>query len=333
MTKLDICQETADMLIPLEDMAAGASHMRTMYGKNQTWDIESLRYWRNFITSVAISRFEWYGLPAGIDARAFEFILNRYGQAALFMDEGGYLAAQFSNASNINMYYNPNRVLLTSPAGGMWTRYAQAWLDDDGELNTPNCVLCYESLSRYPVPAMIEYYARRLAKIDRIIDINMSAQRTPYIIRSSEQLHGTSKEVIRKLESNDQYIEFNSAGYDPNNIEVLQTNAPYIAKDMLEDQTLILNRALSALGIDSDPQSGKRERKVTLEVLQNNQQVSLARENSLRAREAFCKRARDVFGLEIDVKWSVRHMSDNQDMTKSEALRGQDTDGDYFDYN
>lgn len=302
--------DNIDEVAELSDYAAGGKYMRQVYGRSAAYDIEALRYWRNYLQSIAISRFEWEGLPDGIDPRGFEYILTRYGQAALFMEDGGFLAAQFSNASNINLYWNPNRVLLTSPAGGMWERHAQAWAESvDGEavVRSADCALCYESLSRYPLPKTIEYYARRLAEIDRIIDVNMRAQRTPYLVRSGEGMRGTSRKVMEKLENNDQFIEFNAAGFDPDNIEVLRTDAPYVAKDLLQDQERILNRALSAMGVDNDPQSDKRERKASLEVLQNNQQVALARRNALAAREQFAKRAYELFRVECWPKWAAPH--------------------------
>lgn len=322
------------------DVAAGRRHMQELYAASTVAEAAQVRFWLNYLEGIALSRVEWHDLPAGIDPRAVELELYLYGVVGLFQAdefvgrEGGYLLAQCSNLGNLNMYYNPNRVLLIAPNGGSegnkaeWWRHAQAWIDDAGELQPPNCALCWDSLSRRPLRPMLKNYARRLAEIDRVVETNIKAQRTPYMIAGGEGQTRTAKRIIQKLEDNEQYITYNSAYFDPvQGLSVLNTQSPYVVKDLLADQKTILNQALSLMGVDNDPQAEKRERRNSLEVLQNNEQIIMCRNNYLRAREMFCEACARVFGIRPWVTWSARHFTE-QENDSMEAASGGSVSGD-----
>ena len=61
------------------------------------------------------------------------------------------------------------------------------------------------------------------------------------------------------------------------------------------------------MGVDNDPNAQKRERKVSLEVLQNNEQVMLARRNFKGARDLFSDACERVFGIRPYATWAARH--------------------------
>ena len=170
---------------------------------------------------------------------------------------------------------------------------------------------------------MLRNYARRLAEIDRIVQTNIGAQRTPYILAGGEGSTRTTKRIIQKLENNEQYIVVNGAGFDiATGIQVLNTESPYVAKDILSDQRTILNQALSLMGVDNDPQAEKKERRNSLEVLQNNEQVIMCRNNFMRAREMFCDACARVFGVRPYVTWAARHFTEDESASITQAENG-----------
>ena len=149
----------------------------------------------------------------------------------------------------------------------------------------------------------------------------MGAQKTPWMIASGEGQQKTARRVVKKLENNDQYITYNAAGFDVGSaIQVLNTQAPYVSGDLLSDQQRILNQALSIMGVDNDPNAEKRERKVSLEVLQNNEQVMLARRNFQGARDMFSDACERVFGIRPYATWAARHEEEQPGL---DALGGQ----------
>ena len=313
-----------DELPDLLEVAAGAAYMKEVHSKDAAYDRWQYKFWMQYLEGIALSRFEWHDLPEGIDPRAVEYILYYYGIAGLFIDNGGFLFAQASYGDGMNMYYNPNEVNLTSPAGGLWMRHAQSYAVRDGDelvICAPDVAICFDSLLRRPLYSMLKNYAIRLAEIDRIVQVNMGAQKTPWMIASGEGQQKTARRVVKKLENNDQYITYNAAGFDVGSaIQVLNTQAPYVSGDLLSDQQRILNQALSIMGVDNDPNAEKRERKVSLEVLQNNEQVMLARRNFQGARDMFSDACERVFGIRPYATWAARHEEEQPGL---DALGGQ----------
>lgn len=295
--------------IPETEMMFGRNHIRKMLTRAEGYDVMQYRYWKHYLTQLALSCFEWEGVPAGIDTRAIEYILLHWGIGALFTEEGGHMFAQAGASNMLNMYYNPNKVILTAPNGNVWFRNAQTWVNEEGEMKAPNCVLVFDNMERTPLDPFIDWYAKRLARYDRIADINIDAQKTPWIIAGGEEGKRTRKAWAQRLASNDQYIEVNSnAGGGLGEVPtVLETQAPFVADKIIETKQKVLNEALTMLGIDNT-NNEKRERQIVDEVLANNEQIGLMRRSRLECRKEFCERANTLFGLDMSVKFGVPHL-------------------------
>lgn len=301
-----------DMLgcdVPLEDeLIKGRRYMRELLRPEQIYNHAQYRFWLDYLQTLAISRFEWVGMPAGIDTRAVEYILMYFGLGAIFEDEGGMLFAQAAPSDLINMYYNPNEILLIAPNGAQWQRHCQAWVDN-GAVMPRDAVVCFDNLMRRPLLPALKLYARKLATIDAIVETNMGAQRTPFIVYGSETSARTRQAIIQQLMQNRQYIELNNAiAANEQMVGVLQTEAPYVAEKLLADKQKILNEVVTVLGIDNT-NTEKRERMIDAEATSNNEQIYTARRSALAARRQFAEQANVVFGLDISVKWAIPHPS------------------------
>lgn len=290
------------------DIAAGRGHVARLLNRAEGFDQIQYEYWRAYLTEMALSAFKWSGVPESIDTRAMEYILLHYGILGLFTESGGHLAAQCSYSNVMNMYYNPNEVWLFAPNGQTWTRHADVWVSD-GEVMDADVAVCFDNMLRVPLVRYIDNYARRLAKYDRVADLNIDAQKTPWIVAGTEETKRTRKAVIRKLDSADQYIEVNSAPGLGGDVlpYVLNTAAPFVADKVIEVKQKVLNEALTLLGVDNT-NNEKRERQITDEVLANNEQIALMRRSRLECRKRFCETANRMFDLDMDVTWGVPHL-------------------------
>lgn len=307
-----------DYPIPLADMAIGRNWIREKYSnKYEYYDNQAFMFWEDYLSNIALAAFKWENLPAGIDPRALEFIFLNWGMGGLFMESGGYLFAQCTPVDTYNLYYNPNEVTLVSPVGRTWIRHNQPWgIAGEGQDITyrpRDCVVGFDNMRRTPLNAHIKYFARRLATYDAIADLNTGAQRTPYIIRTSEQALKSNQELYSKLERNDQVLYLNDAP-GTGLPEVLQTQAPYIAEDIFNNQKKILDLAMTIFGADNS-NTEKRERVQTKEAMSNNEQIMLLRRSRLMCRERFCEEVNRTFELKkpISVSWAVPHMAEPND--------------------
>lgn len=244
----------------------------------------------NRLKELAISSFEWKNLPETVDPRFLELTLFNDGMSVFFEDEVlGYLCLQTMIGGKLNVYRIPNER----------TAYAQNGYNR--KLDGKNSVIIYNNNLHTNSVLDIELYAKRLYDVQRAIDINILAQKTPVLILSDENQRLTMKNLYHQYEGNEPFI-FGDKKLNPNDIKVLKTDAPFIAKELIEAKTNIWNDALTYLGI-SNVNIAKRERLVTDEVQRNMGGTIASRFSRLYARKQACEQINEMFGLNIDVEY------------------------------
>ena len=262
------------------------------YINNRTY----LQYY-NRLTELAISMFEWQNLPETIDQRFLEMCLFCDGMCVFFQDEVlGYLSLQCMIGGNLNVYRIPME------------RRAYATNGYQRKLDETNSVIIFNNYLHTNSMLDIEMFSKRLYNLDRAIDVNANAQKTPVLIQCDESQRLTMKNLYKQYEGNEPFI-FGSKGLDANGLKVLQTGAPYVADKLYELKTQIWNEALTYLGI-SNINVVKKERMITDEVTRNQGGTVASRYSRLESRRQACKQINEMFGLDI---W-VDYREDFQDV-------------------
>lgn len=275
-------------------------------GKRRTNFDESLwrnngtyRFYLDRLTELSISMFDWQNVPDSIDPRFLETTLFLNGSAVFFKDEdlrdeniegeedGTLLALPVAMNGNFDLYNIPTK------------RTAYATNGYSRNLTNKNSVIVYNNMIRTNSVQTCTVYARRLWNLDRAIDVNANAQKTPVLIRCNDSERLTLVNAYQKWEGNEPVI-YGTKDFDPNSISVLRTDAPYVARDLYELKTQIWNEALTYLGI-SNMNFQKRERLVTDEVIRNQGGTIASRYSRLEARREACKKINKMFGTNIEV--------------------------------
>jgi hypothetical protein len=144
-------------------------------------------------------------------------------------------------------------------------------------------------------------FARRLSNLDRIIDVNANAQKTPVLIRASEKQRLTMMNLYKEYDGNAPFI-FGDKNLDLNDLSVLKTDAPYVADKIYTLKTQIWNEALTYLGI-SNVNITKKERLITDEVQRNQGGTIASRYSGLDARKQAADKINKMFGSNIEVEY------------------------------
>lgn len=252
----------------------------------------SALYYLNRLTELAMAMFEWKNLPDTIDWRFLEYILYYNGQILFFKDPNmdEYVVTKCALSGKMNFYRVPNR------------RRAYADNGYQKEFNEKNSVVIYNNMLRLPsYPAMM-FYARKLWEVDRIIDINIKAQKTPVLILADEDERLTMKNVYMQYDGNQPFI-FGSKNMGlADNIKVLKTDAPYLADKLMTHKNQIWNEALTYLGI-SNLNVQKKERLISDEAIRSMGGTIASRQSRLEMRREAAKQINDMFGLNIEVNY------------------------------
>lgn len=251
------------------------------------------------LTELAISMFEWKNLPDSCDERFLELTLFTNGYAVFFKDEdlintglsdsdtGSYLALPVATNGRWNVYNIPTK------------RRAYASNGYNKNLDVNNSVVIYNNLLHTNSINISRTYARRLYNLDRIVDVNANAQKTPVLILANEQQRLTMLQVYQKWDGNEPVI-FGDRDLDMKLVQALRTDAPYIADKIQALKTELWNEALTYLGI-SNISFQKKERMISDEVLRNQGGTIASRYSRLNARRKSADQINKMFGLNIEV--------------------------------
>lgn len=268
------------------------------YMNNRTY----LQYY-NRLTELAISMFEWQNLPKTVDQRFLEMCLFGDGMCVFFQDEVlGYLSLQCMIGGKLNVYRIPME------------RKAYATNGYQRNLDETNSVIIFNNYLHTNSLLDVEMFSKRLYNLDRAIDVNANAQKTPVLIQCDESQRLTMKNLYKQYEGNEPFI-FGSKGLDASGLKVLQTGAPYVADKLYELKTQIWNEALTYLGI-SNINVVKKERMITDEVARNQGGTVASRYSRLESRRQACKQINEMFNLNI---W-VDYREDFQDIEEEENV-------------
>lgn len=238
------------------------------------------------LTELSISMFEWKNLPDTIDPRFLELVLFSDGQAVFFKDEVlGFLCLQCAANGSFTVYRVP------------MNRRAYAVNGYNKNLSVDDSVIIYNNMLRKNSRLDVKMFALELAELDRTIDVNARAQKTPVLILCSEEERLSYTNVYKEYDGNAPVI-YGDKGLNPKSVTVLKTDAPYVADKLYTLKTQKWNEALTYLGI-SNINVQKKERLITDEVTRNQGGVIASRYSRLQARRQACEEINRLFGLDM----------------------------------
>ena len=288
----------------LNENKLGSIYKKALKGKMDTTEFLNAYTQIDYLFRLkeyAINCFEWLNLPDTVDARFIENELFDQGKINFFKDKNlGYLCLPVNESGPINIYNEPTKKYIYASDGFSRKR------------NISNSVTIYNNFLRTPTFTTVNLYAIRLAEVQRTIDTNMLAQKTPVTIICPENERLAFKNVYNQVKSNRPVI-WGTSELNLDNYRVLNTQAPYVVDKLTLYKHDLWNECMTFLGVNNANQD-KKERLVESEVGANDEQIEQARFNMLDARKQACEKINKMFGLNIDVKFR------NDDVEKAYQL-------------
>lgn len=255
----------------------------------------------NRLVELSVSMFEWQGLPKTVDPRYLELHLFQNGSMVYFRDEVmGDLCLDCIANGQFDVYGNP----ISRRAYSSYNQYQKT-------LNESDSVIIWNNYLRQPSVLDVKMFAKRLYNLDRIIDVNANAQKTPVLVQGTEKQRLTLVNLYKEFDGNAPFI-FGDKNLDLNSLKAINTNAPYVADKLYQLKTQIWNEALTYLGI-SNLNIQKKERMITDEVQRNQGGTIASRYSRLEARREAVEKINDMFGTDISVDYREDFQITNED--------------------
>ncbi len=264
---------------------------RTLFDESAVTNNLTYIQYLNRLTELATAMFEWKNLPPTVDARYLELHLFQNGSVVYFNDDVlGDLCLDVIYNGRLDVYGNP--VLRRAYSG--YNNYQKL-------LKENNSVIIWNNYLRTNSFLDVKMFASRLYNLDRIIDVNANAQKTPVLVQGTEKQRLTLLNLYKEFNGNAPFI-FGDKNLDLNALKVLSTNAPYVCDKIYQLKTQIWNEALTYLGI-SNINIQKKERLITDEVTRNQGGTIASRYSRLESRREAVKKINAMFGTNIEVNY------------------------------
>ena len=240
---------------------------------------------------LAISLFSWEGLDevCGFGASRFlEIALYRYGKACIVKDdELGYQVFNAAPSGKLNNYYLPVKIMAYS------TGYSK-------QFDTDEIVYIMNNELQKPTLDTLSLFARRLYEVERTMDVNLQAQKTPILIEGDKNTLLTLKNIYMNYSGNTPVIYGNKNFDISNKVNVLRTDAPYIIDKLENYKHELWNDCMTFLGI-KNANTSKKERLITSEVESNDDLINYYLNCFYKTRKQACDALNKKYGLDIKV--------------------------------
>lgn len=262
------------------------------------------------LMELSMSMFEWKNLPSTVDPRYIELRLFKTGSVVFFKDDVlGELCLDCIQQGNFDVYGNP----ITRRAYSCYNNYQKV-------LNDKDSVIIWNNYLRTNSVTDIHLYAKRLWDLDRSVDVNAKAQKTPLLIQCNEKQKLAMENLYMQYDGNTPVI-FADNNIDINGVKVISTQAPYVADKLYQLKNQIWNEALTYLGI-SNLNINKQERLITDEVSSSQGSTISSRYSRLECRKQAVEKINEMFGLDIEVDYRKDYQDIDLDMPSDDTLGG-----------
>lgn len=273
---------------------------KTQFEESALLNNRSYDYYFYRLKELAISMFDWNGLPSSVDPRYIELGLFDNNCMVYFRDEVmGDLCLNCLPQSMLNVYGDP----MKRRAYSKYNKYQRQLSDKDSIIIWNN----YLRISSYNA---VDLFARRLSNLDRVIDVNCNAQKTPVMVTANEQQRMTMINLYKEYDGNQPFI-FGDKMLDQNSLKTLNTGAPYVADRIYEMKRNLWNEALNYLGISAVVD--KRERMIKQEAMMSQGDNVSARYSRIRSRQEAVEKINAMFGTSISVDYAADYQEVEED--------------------
>lgn len=262
----------------------------------------------------------------GIDNEQTDFIMRKFwsvGGVASFIakgtkgeeyPEGMIVFTEFAPV-RYNIYDFPIEVTLINNRGVPFIPMTPQLINTD-------VVIGYAQRNKKGIRELVHYYINKLTNIEITIQINLIAQKSPWIIGTTPENQNKMEEFWSNLISDNPKL-FASIE-DVEKAKALVSGAQYTIDKLYNYKVAVENELREYLGLTNLGVSEKKEHLITEEVKSNNEVTSRSSECILNPLQEFCERVKMYLGYNLSVELNAPEVDETVDDSRND-LEEEDT--------
>ena len=258
----------------------------------------------------------------GLNYREEQYVMNR------FWNDGTVASFNIKHTDNLgytqwtmntwDMYGEPETVTLINKYGSPLVPSGIQTVDKD-------VVIGYIQSNRKPIKMIVDWYVRRIAQVEMVINTNLQLQKMPFIIPVADANERAKLEdLVERILNNEIVIAVE--GVEPNIFKSIATNVPYVIDKLQNYEKDLVNDLLTYLGVNNNG-SNKIEQLQLAEVNSNNEEINLSDDNFNTNLEQFCNRVKKVLNKDISIYIASPDAMQDGQVHNNEEKPGPKSDG------
>ena len=258
---------------------------------------ELYMYYRERLINLALSQFEWHGMPDTCDRLFFEKSLLYNGKACFIKPTGTdfWLSTDYILKGNLDVYGYPTAIRGVG--------YGTHNLIEGDEWE-----ILFDNMTWASLIPKIDLYARLLWEVHNTYRSNLQQQITPYVVLTDRNSSLSIKNIFNRILGFQPVVEVKQ-NFDPEAVKTIDTRVDFNGTELLENLKVVWAEALSMLGITAE--TTKKERLLNDEITIDRQEDIISLNSRLLNRVEFCNKMNKRHGFNLSVNLSSEDLSLN----------------------
>ena len=278
-----------------------------VYWGSLSYNGQLLSVYKNIFYMLAVTRFEWVGLPKTVDPLFLERQLLLGGHATI---------AQPKKGKQRGFWYSA-KCVQTGPLGVYdYPKSWQAYNRDQLRFNVTgkNGVWIYDNVMRFPLCAALDIFARELVDVQKTEQVNRFWQKLPFILVAPDDMDVSATNLLSQVMGGEPAIIANRYVKDMEPYR-LGFDVPFLGRELNASEQNVLNKVYTVLGIAN--LTFKSERMIEDEVHDMGEPSTLMALAALNERRRAAEYLNTRFGMNVSVVWRTDYQSENFNLLES----------------
>lgn len=248
------------------------------------------------------SMFVWEKMPNNISNRFLERTLCDDGFVIFYKSKKlGHYVISRATIKGVNDYDEPTLFEVQH-------KKSVLGIDIMGTetVKISDCVVIYNDITLMGETERINYYATKLAEIEKTITVNLKQLKNPCLISCPETQKESVRKMLEKTESGEPWIVTTDDFGEMVKVNVFDTHVQNHIESLEKEKTQIKNNFLTEVGINN-VNIMKKERLVTSESNANNEEILFNKITRLMTRKKAIEEIKEKFpeladsGIDVNI--------------------------------